>query len=740
MIKFSKILKEATIADFDRYVEEEIRDRIKFLRTQKWTQGDSDEELYEYAKEYVEDHYKTDHRLTEKRNYLRIGVPRGSSKVGLGDEWAQETGRILESGTSVYMLGTDGSLRYPDKRRASYAIRGNYFEYMFNEVLNDEIRKGNIFVVTGDLIPIVEEHEDFVLKTFDVGSDGEPVLIPSSIKIVKKLSLDEFRNIKIGDANVTIGSILNVNDEVNDDENLNEARIKSVTEEQLKSTIRNFFKKEKYTREAYNRYGKTEFVYPGTNTNQSFEDWQNLKIDPMIDTMGKITDRNGDISQIRLRAFPWWDVKDEDTIEKLNSILKRVGYFIEKINDSSIDIVPNYGNRFSKEEIASKFYHFSPIENKERILRKGLIPSSRENTTHHMYNRRVYLFTTYDLDYFHEMLFAQLSYDANPENVYYGKVKTVPIVVFEINTSKLNKGTKFFDDDAARDAVWTYSWIPPQALKIVYEEKELNEQKQSYVDKLKKKISVAWFEKPIPEAAKITDDIFNSVSEKVYKELYQTYVSARTAREKRDSLSFSELQRIIDNDNKKKLGLNEQRAMKFFDWVGIGYWISPKGEIVELGAEEDMTHGDYAANHILPEYEEDFGEAQVEALRMGWIAQRGNSFICYRLTRNEKDIIFMRAKEMGYERIYVSQQGNDILNNDPPEMLYESFDLTAKNKFNASNYYETDTEEVYEFAMKKDADAFELDLMMNNGIFPEREEDFAGEHSKNRVFRVVIRK
>lgn len=199
MIKFSKILNEFATKDFDHYVEKEIRERINFLQHQKLYKDFTDEELYEIAEEYVNDHYRTDLRLTEKRKFLRIGIPRGLSKVGLDSEWKKETGKLLESGTSVYMLGSDNSIRYPDESRASYGIGANYFEHMFNSVLDKEIENGNIFVVTGELIPTIEEHEDFVLKTYEVGSDGEPLLIPNTIKIVKKLSLNEFKEMKIGD-------------------------------------------------------------------------------------------------------------------------------------------------------------------------------------------------------------------------------------------------------------------------------------------------------------------------------------------------------------------------------------------------------------------------------------------------------------------------------------------------------------------------------------------------------------
>lgn len=64
-------------------------------------------------------------------------------------------------------------------------------------------------------------------------------------------------------------------------------------------------------------------------------------------------------------------------------------------------------------------------------------------------------------------------------------------------------------------------------------------------DILSKKISLAWYEKSIKEAGKITDEIFQSVSEKLYHELYPIYVQARDYRQKRDKLSNAEMNKIL---------------------------------------------------------------------------------------------------------------------------------------------------------------------------------------------------
>jgi hypothetical protein len=81
--------------------------------------------------------------------------------------------------------------------------------------------------------------------------------------------------------------------------------------------------------------------------------------------------------------------------------------------------------------------------------------------------------------------------------------------------------------------------ISPEEL---YESK-LNESKR--FDFLSKKISQAWYEKSIKEADKITDEILQSVSEKLYHELYPIYVKARDYRQ-RDKLSNIEMRRKLE--------------------------------------------------------------------------------------------------------------------------------------------------------------------------------------------------
>ena len=53
--------------------------------------------------------------------------------------------------------------------------------------------------------------------------------------------------------------------------------------------------------------------------------------------------------------------------------------------------------------------------------------------------------------------------------MYYG-TSADEIVIFEVNTTKLNKNIKFYKDLYAKNGVWTSTHIPKEALKVVYED------------------------------------------------------------------------------------------------------------------------------------------------------------------------------------------------------------------------------------------------------------------------------
>ena len=171
--------------------------------------------------------------------YLRFGKPPegGYSKIGFDDEYMEEVGYApgaTEEGVSVYSTHLKNGKWYwedPDARRAKYALPSYYQSHMANELFADAIRNGDVFLVTGDLIPkrdfsnsAIEDEEEFqdemeeamkdlaeaeaygdedwiadaeaqveyiqsqlskTRQTYATGADGEPLL--RNLKIVKTL-------------------------------------------------------------------------------------------------------------------------------------------------------------------------------------------------------------------------------------------------------------------------------------------------------------------------------------------------------------------------------------------------------------------------------------------------------------------------------------------------------------------------------------------------------------------------
>jgi hypothetical protein len=128
--------------------------------------------------------------------------------------------------------------------------------------------------------------------------------------------------------------------------------------------------------------------------------------------------------------------------ELVKSNLEKYGWYLEFIDDAgnSYQIRPNY----DKEVYVPRFlyhglYRATP-EKIDSILKKGLIPSRGENYGI-SYPPRVFFMTRPDMwvTYF---------------------------VVFQIDTHKLGRNVKFYEDPHAENAVWTYAHIPPQAVSV----------------------------------------------------------------------------------------------------------------------------------------------------------------------------------------------------------------------------------------------------------------------------------
>jgi len=260
---------------------------------------------------------------------------------------------------------------------------------------------------------------------------------------------------------------------------LNEKHIQPVSEKQFIATLRNLFKKYFFNQEAYEDYGKKDFVekIDGVEVPMHFEQWQELKTDVSIQKRRTYHDKEGNVVQIVLNIRDLsYKMGDYDRDENWNKFvklideqIKKVGYSVLHAQKGRFIFEPNY---YSTTKIPEKLYHFSVSQNRDSIMRRGLIPKDQTERFYSRYKGKIFLFTRYSLKDFQEMIFAQESHDIDIESVYAGKVQIPPIVVFEIDTSKVKKGTKFYEDASSVNGIWTYSWIPPQALKVVYEDKD----------------------------------------------------------------------------------------------------------------------------------------------------------------------------------------------------------------------------------------------------------------------------
>lgn len=157
------------------------------------------------------------------------------------------------------------------------------------------------------------------------------------------------------------------------------------------------------------------------------------------------------------------DVKDW-----VASLVKPLGWFIFRVARTYLVLDP-----VAQEPIAvpKKLYHFSAVWNKDSILKKGLIPSGgNKYDEDFMYPSRVHVLLAKNIGDIHELAMHIFNHGRSAEDVYHTGMHGVPIVVFEIDVSKLNKGTKFYEDISVKDGAWTYTHIPPQALRVIYED------------------------------------------------------------------------------------------------------------------------------------------------------------------------------------------------------------------------------------------------------------------------------
>lgn len=131
-----------------------------------------------------------DYRALSSNVYIRFGRWRGTSRVFLDPEGEKHGpdgfDRKFEAGVSVFSVTprlTGGFvLERPRADQALYSIGTNYLEYMAKRSKRS-IANGHLFLLRGDWVNLDGRRI--------YGADGEPVLEPGTIQIIKKLKPEE---------------------------------------------------------------------------------------------------------------------------------------------------------------------------------------------------------------------------------------------------------------------------------------------------------------------------------------------------------------------------------------------------------------------------------------------------------------------------------------------------------------------------------------------------------------------
>lgn len=227
--------------------------------------------------------------------------------------------------------------------------------------------------------------------------------------------------------------------------------------EMIEKKILPILKKEFLSKEAYER----------ENSKKSFQEWKQLN--------EKIIRLHNDLSSIKIIIdFNQVRLFGIKKLKGLISSLLPEHYLISRMGQHiamgptgyySVQIEPIKG---AIETHHLFLYHFSDLKNKDKILRKGIVPkkSTRSLFT---YPKRSFYFSYFNLDKIRVMKTSIENYGKTSKNSikYLIKKSTTPLVVFKIDTSKTN--AKFYED-VGSSGVWTDTLLLPECLTIQHED------------------------------------------------------------------------------------------------------------------------------------------------------------------------------------------------------------------------------------------------------------------------------
>lgn len=225
----------------------------------------------------------------------------------------------------------------------------------------------------------------------------------------------------------------------------------------------------------------TKEVYLQSEKPSSYQEWLKEELDlcfKQVTYYGSITykpilNRNKFDFTLKLSYYSLLFSKkynSNDLIEYFNEKFEDIGYSVSSISESKDKVIITFSQiRGNKLKVLPKtLYHFSFLENKDKILREGLLPKN-SNRAEYLYKNRIFVFDKYNLKKIKSMAVAISNYEA--ELGLRSPHVEVYIVVFGINTSKLEFNSFYKDDDIdGNTAYFTESPIPAEALFIKYED------------------------------------------------------------------------------------------------------------------------------------------------------------------------------------------------------------------------------------------------------------------------------
>jgi hypothetical protein len=171
-------------------------------------------------------------------------------------------------------------------------------------------------------------------------------------------------------------------------------------------------------------------------------------------------------------ALRFWPRQDELDMDALDTWARRRGWgLVARYRNGAMLLAPLYGQQVPKPPWATHYYHVADVQDVASILRRGLLPRTRDDGSCR-YPQRVYL-----ADSLHMAMVVREQALRNFAGGR-GMTKTPHVCVLEIDLSRLRRGTRFYRDPEFgfehSPGLWlgglfTPTHIPPEAIKRVDE-------------------------------------------------------------------------------------------------------------------------------------------------------------------------------------------------------------------------------------------------------------------------------